>query len=348
MSAIATTPLVPKQIHAIMQNVTLLAMGRTSPFSKADFQFARIAWQQQGQPFGTISEDFIFVRCVEDDDNYNRIRDVELIQDGPTQLIEQMTYTRVWRCFWVAYGPNSFDNMRIMRSALHRPSQPIVDMLATGNLYFVTDPAAPTYAPEQKDGQWWERTDFSAQFNEGVTEQEIVSAVASVEVIVETEKGVVADLEIPPSVPVTPLPPVSTADLTATSGTVVSSGAILEFSGEVTVISVNGGPIQTGDFGPVTIKTGQLASGDLVSGGTFQDIDSSVDIEITGFPLTYKGTLSASTWTLITLGNGQHHYTFSANLVSSQGTGALVAITIVIAGTWPGQLALASFNIHYN
>lgn len=346
--SIATTPLAPPQIQAILQNVTLLAMGKNPPYTKTNFQFVRVGWPQQGQPFGKITEDFMFVRCIEDDDLYNRIRDVELIQNGPTQLIEQMTYTRVWRCFWTAYGPNSFDNMRIMRSALHRPSQPIVDMLKTGNLYFVTDPAAPTRFPEQKDGQWWERVDFSAQFNEGVTEQELVNAVASAEIILETNKGIVADLEIPPSVPPTPLPPVSPADLTVTGGTASSTGSTVALSGTVTGVSVNGGPIQTGNWGTVNIETGQLQSGDLISGGVFADLDSSVDIEIAAFPLTYKGTLHAATWQLGTLGNGQHFYTLSASLVSSQGSGALVATTIVINGTWPGQLALASFNIHYN
>jgi hypothetical protein len=190
------TPLTPNQIDLVVQQVTIAALGLTlqSPANPADPAYAavRVGWQQQGQPFLKITEDVVFLRCAEEDDQYNRVRDVS-INSQDQQL---MQYTRVWRVWWTLYGPNSYDNSRIIRSALF--SQATHDIFSSAQLYFVTNPSAPQRVPEEKDGQWWERVDFSARFNEFVTETPPVTYADSVVVTLENSGGVIATIPVPP------------------------------------------------------------------------------------------------------------------------------------------------------
>jgi hypothetical protein len=189
-------PLTPNQLNLVLQQATISALGLTlqSPANPADPAYAavRVGWQQQGQPSFEIDEDVVFIRCAEEDDQYNRVRDVSIDADE-RQL---MQYTRVWRVWWTLYGPNSFDRARILRSALF--SQAMHDVFSSAQLYFVTNPTAPTRAPEEKDGQWWERVDFSARFNEFVTETPPVTYAESVVVTLENSGGVIAAIPVPP------------------------------------------------------------------------------------------------------------------------------------------------------
>jgi hypothetical protein len=186
-------PLTPNQVDLVFQSATIAALGLQlqSPANPADpaYGAVRVGWQQQGQPFAKITENVAFVRCAEDDDPYDRIKHPSIVNGQ--QLFQ---YTRVWRVWWTLYGPNSFDNARAVRSSLF--SQAIHDLLAAANLYFVTNPAAPHRLPEEKDGQWWERVDFSAQFNEFVTETPPVTFANSVEIKGYTYQGQFCDITV--------------------------------------------------------------------------------------------------------------------------------------------------------
>lgn len=208
-------PVTPNLIQSLMQIVTMNILG-LDPSAAASAQTVRVGWQAQGQPAQQITEDIIYIRCVEEDDEYNRIRDLEIadVLPEPATLVQLTSiYTRVWRTFWTIYGPSSFDNARAIRSALL--TQNVHDMFlgayntygqipsgeggfggGTVNIYLVTDMAAPRRVPELFDGQWWERVDFDCQFNEQVNETTTVNAVESTEVILETNTGVVRDTTI--------------------------------------------------------------------------------------------------------------------------------------------------------
>jgi hypothetical protein len=197
----AATPLTPNLIEPLMQLITMVGVG-LDPTVAASAKAVRIGWQTTGQPASDITEDVIYIRCTEEDDLYNRIRDEEIadvLPEPSTQLQITTTYTRVWRTFWTLYGPGSFDKARQIKSALFK--QKIHDMLlgaygtfqllpnpgayANLALYLVTEIMAPTRVPENFGGQWWERVDFACQFNEGVTEVDTVNAVVSTEVFIE-------------------------------------------------------------------------------------------------------------------------------------------------------------------
>jgi hypothetical protein len=160
-------------------------------------QKVRIAWQQQGQPGPAINADTCFVRCTPVDADFSRTRDLTSppgnIDD--TTVTQNDVFTRAWRTFWTFYGPNGVDNARAVRSALIK-IQIFADLLATNNLYVNPSIAEPMRVPEDFQGEWWERVDLAALFNEQVTESYIVNAVASVEVIGYTVAGEFIDTTV--------------------------------------------------------------------------------------------------------------------------------------------------------
>jgi hypothetical protein len=171
-----------------MQSVTLLALGLPA---KA-WNLVRVGWQQQGEPAWKISEDVCIIRCVEKDDEYNRIRDINTVEFN-NSLTPLTQYTRVWDTFYTFYGPNSFDHARQVRSALY--TQTGNDLLVAANLYCVMDISAPRRVVEFYANQWWERVDFEASFNEAVQETITDPTVESVAISLY-------DAQLNPSAPV--------------------------------------------------------------------------------------------------------------------------------------------------
>ncbi len=159
----------------------------------------RVGWQQQGQPSQGIGDNATYILAEEIDDRYNRVRDVSYAQatdaDGNTTQTQITNYTRVWEVLWASYGPDSFEAARLLRTRLF--DQDVHDLFAQALLYLVTDPAAPRRVPEQKDGQWWERVDFSARFNEFVTETLVEGFATVSEVIIKNQQGIqIGDIEL--------------------------------------------------------------------------------------------------------------------------------------------------------
>lgn len=152
----------------------------------------RIAWQFEGAPAWKIDEDILSVQCTEDSNPYDLIRDSKLTsnqQDG--QVNQTKTYTRVWRITLNAYGPNSFDSLRVIKSLLLTDFSH--DMLQLKNLFVVPALGASVRSPEYYEGQWWERADFSFQVYEAVTEVLNIPTAKTVEVIASISTGQVFD-----------------------------------------------------------------------------------------------------------------------------------------------------------
>jgi hypothetical protein len=160
-----------------------------------DYSLVRIGWMRTGQPMQNSHEDVIYVRAIQADNQYDRIRDTLVSDYDEDNILQTTTYTRVWEIFWTLYGPNSFDRARLVHSGL-MSDQGSHDVLALSNVYAVTDIMPPRRVPEQRDGQWWERSDFSMMYNEQVTEYRIVPSVKSVEILIETQRGQASDFTV--------------------------------------------------------------------------------------------------------------------------------------------------------
>jgi hypothetical protein len=179
-----------QQLEAIFQSVTATILGLDTNSG------VRCAWQTQGAPSWKVTEDVAVVRAIEDDDPYNRQRTVQMTPlplagnpaaPDPLNVNQQTTYTRVIRCVWSIYGPNSFDNGQMVRDRLFDGD--IRGTFAGSHLYFKTNIIAPARIPEYFQGQWWEREDFSVQFNELVVRNRTINAITNVAVTIGDQYG---------------------------------------------------------------------------------------------------------------------------------------------------------------
>jgi hypothetical protein len=181
------------QINAIMQPLLTGSLGilPTDPLANS---FVRIGWQITGIPAWNIDQDILSFRCVEEDNDYDKIRNANRTNLGLDLIKANYEYTRVWRVTLVFRGPNSFDNARLVRAALLLDWTH--DTLAQSNLYVVPAIQSPLRIPELHNGQWWEVINLSFLINEQVNETIAINAVNSTEVILNKASGVVADITV--------------------------------------------------------------------------------------------------------------------------------------------------------
>lgn len=154
----------------------------------------RIAWNTTGAPAWTIGTDVLSIQIVEQDDQYNRIRDRQFTTNDDISVTQNDEYTRCWLVAMVGRGPEAFDRMRLIKSALFQDFTH--DILAASQLYLVPNLVAPVRTPELFQGEWWEVTTWSCSFYEQVNETTTIGTVASAEVIVQNNSGVVADFTV--------------------------------------------------------------------------------------------------------------------------------------------------------
>lgn len=151
------------------------------------YEKVRIGWQIQGQPGPPITEDTVTLRYEPVDTEYSRLRDAVGTSVGIVYTTTDV-FTRTGRIYWTFYGPNGLDRARAVRSALITVQQ-FADLLAISNLYINPSIEEPRRVPENFQGEWWERIDLVAEFNEQVTETYTVGTVLTVPVTVYDSSG---------------------------------------------------------------------------------------------------------------------------------------------------------------
>ena len=185
-----------KDIEDIFQALTVTILGAGSD--------VRISWPTEGAPRFKITDDVAFIRIVELDNQYNRLREIKDIPNmigsplevDPDNVIQQTSYTRVISVNWILYGPNSFDNAQAIRDNLFY-EYPTRGTLANQNIYMIHDIVSPRRVPELLSDEWWERVDMEVAFNELVIKETLVSTVRSAEVTVNNFDGSeIADINI--------------------------------------------------------------------------------------------------------------------------------------------------------
>lgn len=190
-SELTSSALTIAQINTIMQPLVMSMLGLTAdPASAA----VRIAWPAQGAPFQQATDDVCYLECVPVDDQYNKIRDRANESFDSTHLLENWSYTRAWKIHACLYGPNSTDKARQIRSALYQDY--FTNALSLVNLFPVSDFEEPRRAPENIQGQWFERVDFNFEMYEFVTETIQRQTISSAEVLVSNSDGQIADINV--------------------------------------------------------------------------------------------------------------------------------------------------------
>jgi hypothetical protein len=174
------------------------ASGATTVFV-SDLKCGRLvrqSWPTNGMPAFGQQDNVSFVRCVEIDDWYNKVRDqsTDPIEDDDENATITQEYTRVWEVFWELRGPTSAQRAALLKSAMQLDF--IRDSLAAFNLYLMPAIAAPVRAPELDDAGWWERVDLRMTFYEQVNEVTTMPTVTSVEIQVWNDQGLQIDIEV--------------------------------------------------------------------------------------------------------------------------------------------------------
>ena len=136
-------------------------------------------------PHARMGRDVVFLRITEADNEYNRQRDTayDPKDKDADNAIEKKTFTRIIQTYWICYGPNSFDRAFAIRNALFATQSR--ETLSGSGLYLIPDMDAPRRSPELFAGQWWERTDLSARFNEYIRLDTTVPYLKSADIAVE-------------------------------------------------------------------------------------------------------------------------------------------------------------------
>jgi len=149
----------------------------------------RLAWPVSGAPSWKITDDIVFLRVTPIDDKLERT--LSIIYDTNSidniNLNKETGYTRVHKVDFTLYGPNSYDNADLIRFTLLEPNS-YKKEFKNKNLFVIPDIPMPTRLPELYNGQWWERTDFSASFNEAVIRRTLVPFIESAEIKLITDK----------------------------------------------------------------------------------------------------------------------------------------------------------------
>lgn len=184
---LTSTALTKDQINTLVLQLTCGMLG----IIPVDPSRVRIDWQTEGQPdVARPSQDVCYISCVSYKTNYGT-RDVT--NTGTIEVTQTWVYTRGWRIAWEQYGPNSLDRNRQVQSALFQDY--FNDQFSASKLYpILEDDMEPTRMPELHNAQWYERSDFHCNFYEEVTETIQYPSVSSVEILVETSVGQIADI----------------------------------------------------------------------------------------------------------------------------------------------------------
>lgn len=191
-STLTSSALTIAQINGILQPLTMGMLGiAADPASSR----VRVEWPALGAPFQETTDDVCYIACTIKDDPYNKIRDRFNGEDVGEDLAEQWNYTRIWKIHWTAYGPNSEDSLRALRSALYQDY--FTEALSNSQLFPMSDISDVVRLPELTNAQWFERADVECEMYEFITETINRATIASVEVIAsESIAGQFADITV--------------------------------------------------------------------------------------------------------------------------------------------------------
>ncbi|MGG3012295.1 hypothetical protein ABEO98_22775 [Brevibacillus parabrevis] len=162
-------------IENIFWNCTIQNLG-LDPAAKESQKRIRIGYPAEGAPAWKRTDNVGFILVTLADDPITQQAEISYTRASETTAIRSTSYTRVIQVSWTFYGPSSFDDADKVRAGLYRSP------LLYSPLHLITEVTSPIRLPELFGGQWWERTSFTAQFNEKVVRSTNVNYIQSAEV----------------------------------------------------------------------------------------------------------------------------------------------------------------------
>ena len=172
-------------LQTIFRTITAQILGIDSDNTLNNSRI-RQTYPREGAPTWKITEDVCFLRIGYENDAYTKQREIQYTRKSTLIANQAIQMTNVNRVTWTCYGPNSYsDALKIFAKIF----DPTLWLLPQNNLYLITDVDSPVRTPEQFMGQWWERVDFYARFNELVVVNSDVPYLLSTKIDVIDEKG---------------------------------------------------------------------------------------------------------------------------------------------------------------
>ncbi|MHB9004722.1 MAG: phage neck terminator protein [Coriobacteriia bacterium] len=188
--------LTQKQIENYFQALTCRLLGIDTIDSGGkpiNQNKVRISWPTEGSPAWKVNDDVVFIQVNTSSDSYANQREVNYVAKSNGILEAVASYTRVHLIQWILYGPNSYDNADKIRNGLFDATED----LRGQHLSLVLDVPQPVRFPEPYNGQWWERCNFEANFNELVVLRSDVPEVSGVDIrLLQEVEGVIDTIEI--------------------------------------------------------------------------------------------------------------------------------------------------------
>lgn len=133
----------------------------------------RISWptSETGSSNWERDENVVFLRISPGLDPYGEIQDVEHVYDSQTNTQKEVVYYhRSHRIIWLCYGPDSDDDADAIRIGITQGD--IHEYLMASNVAIQPHIRDPIRMPEQDEtGEWWERTDLTADFYQLVSRE---------------------------------------------------------------------------------------------------------------------------------------------------------------------------------
>lgn len=175
------------QLNELFQRLTMDILGLDQA-NKNSAYLVRIQYPRGGVPAFKIYEDIAFLHVDELDDSYNRQRELEYINIGAGDTLNQRQFfTRVLRVNWTFYGPSAYEYATNVRDGMFY--QEFRDTLAKNEIYVIPEIISPKIIHEPFQGQWWDRSDVSIEFNEHLIREHVINSVGSVDIVL-TDDGI--------------------------------------------------------------------------------------------------------------------------------------------------------------
>lgn len=169
------------QLEDIFWNFTMKSLG-VDTTKKENQKRIRIGYQPEGAPAWKRTENVGFILVTTAGDPITQQTEITYARESNDTARRSANYTRVIQVSWTFYGPSSFDDADKVRGDL------FVNPSLYAPLALVTDVTPPFRLPELFEGQWWERSSFTARFNELVVRTSTVNYIQSAEVQVITDR----------------------------------------------------------------------------------------------------------------------------------------------------------------
>ena len=168
-----------KQIENIFQSLTCSLTGLNNDSG------VRLSWPTKGSPGWSVNEDVVF-QVVFGSDSYTQQRETEYQDDIANDVKKVIaSYTRVHNIKWTIYGPNSYEHGESIKNGIYLPTTR--GILRHNNLSLILNVGDVKRFPELFNGQWWERVDFEASFNEKVVRYSTIPYLVGVNI--QVKKG---------------------------------------------------------------------------------------------------------------------------------------------------------------